>query len=246
MNDIGESIVELTELIIEEYVDEIKTTALGKIENFDPVNMRADVQLLNALEYGGEQHKAPLLQGCLVKFPNFGNIFIRHSYKKGDLVVVGFCHHSIDSIQIDGNVQEEQDLYRKHSIDDGVVLGGWKAENDDELQSTDVDGLLIENKANGSKIVFKDDGTIEVNNGSIISIKPSGEVKIEASTSVSVQSDKIEFKAGSSTLLVDNSGITATPQIESAKVLSNGVVLSTHTHPTGALGQPTLAPTPTP
>jgi hypothetical protein len=174
-------IIQLIDAKISKALRDVHTTALGKIISYDATTMRAEVQLLESIEFNGEHYASPIIPNCLVSYERTGDFYIRIPYKVGDKVVVGFCESSIDNVSYYGQAQN-QSVYRRHSEDDAIVLSGWRADIESKLSSDNIGDYLIYNTANNSKIVFKADGVVEINNGTSVVIGTDGTITTNATT----------------------------------------------------------------
>lgn len=177
----ADKIIQLIDIKIQKAINAIHTTSLGRIVSYDPINMRANVELLENIHFKGKFYKSPILIGCLVAYDECGSFYNRIPYSKGDKVLVGYCESSIDYIILDGD-NKNQIISRRHSEDDAVVLRGWKTENSDELLSDNINDVVWVNKNTGAKIAFKLDGEVEIDNGVNIKISPNGVVTTTATT----------------------------------------------------------------
>jgi len=175
-----DKIIKLIDLKINKALRSLHTMALGKIVKYDAKTMRAEVQLLENIEFNGVHYESPIIPNCLVSYEKCGDFYLRVPYKVGDKVVVGFCESSIDNVSYSGKAQN-QSVYRRHSEDDAIIIKGWKADLDSDLPSANSEDYLLYNAKNGSKVVFKTDGTLEVDNGTTVTISPSGTITTDAS-----------------------------------------------------------------
>lgn len=147
----------LIEGIAGDMVDDVHTSAIARIEAYDPVLMKAD---LTILQTGDEIFDVPV--GHL----NVGEFIIRPPYKIGDKVVVVFAESSIDEVVSTGE-QKESQAKEKHSITDAIVVSGlhtWET----ELPSEHENDLIIAKKDFSSKVVIKETGEVIVESDSNI------------------------------------------------------------------------------
>ncbi|HGH7180755.1 TPA: Gp138 family membrane-puncturing spike protein [Bacillus luti] len=143
----------------EKMVGGLNTCAIGEIENYDPVKLKADVRILP-----GET----LIKSVPVGIQQTAEFFIRMPYKRGDTVLVVFAQREIDNIMYEANNPASQ---RMLAVDDAVVVCGINLFTND-LPSEDADKLLIGEKSGGAtiaigegKIIMK--GIVEVNGSQI-------------------------------------------------------------------------------
>lgn len=147
---------------VEEYFDsyrtgligELNTIAIGEIERFDPIKMKADVMLLPEKE---------LILDVPVGTFQTKKFFIRIPYEKGDPVMVAFAQRDIDNIMHGGN---ESPSERMLSKDDAIVICGINrfkdslpAENTDKLVLAEKGGASV--AIGGGEIIL--DGNVKVN-----------------------------------------------------------------------------------
>jgi hypothetical protein len=78
-------------------------------------------------------------------------------YNAGDLIVVGFCQHSLEGT-IDKSEQAEPLSKDRYSIDDAIVLGNITTQYIDPYP----EDLSIIHKKTGNCIRFTQDGIIEI------------------------------------------------------------------------------------
>ncbi|NMB44743.1 MAG: hypothetical protein GX995_11535, partial [Clostridiales bacterium] len=97
----------------------INKCMLGKIENFNPTTMKADVIPLVKTQDGNK----PMLIEVPVSFMRAGPFVIRPPYKVGDIVLVAFADEDIDNVLLSGNISNPNST-RKHSLDDAIIVGG--------------------------------------------------------------------------------------------------------------------------
>ncbi|MEI5869244.1 Gp138 family membrane-puncturing spike protein [Bacillus albus] len=143
----------------EKMVGGLNTCAIGQIENYDPVKLKADVRILP-----GET----LIKSVPVGIQQTAEFFIRMPYKRGDTVLVVFAQREIDNIMYEANNPASQ---RMLAVDDAVVVCGINLFTND-LPAIDADKLLIGEKSGGAtiaigggKIIMK--GIVEVNGSQI-------------------------------------------------------------------------------
>ena len=130
-------------------VDGVHTSAIARIEAYDPVLMKAD---LTILQTGDEIFDVPV--GHL----NVGEFIIRPPYKVGDKVIVVFSENPIDEVISTGEEKKSQ-LKEKHDISDAMVVCGlhtWET----TLPSEHGNDLVIAKKDFSAKVVINEDGQV--------------------------------------------------------------------------------------
>lgn len=152
---------------------EINSCILAKIEKFDPVKLVADViPLTRMIDRTGEANQLSMLINIPVATIQTGNFIIRPPYKKGDIVVIVVADSDIEGTVLTGDISNPNTL-RKHSLDDGIIIGGFKALNNN-LPNEYTEDLVIADKDFKTKIVLKNNGDID--------IKAKGNLNLEGST----------------------------------------------------------------
>ncbi|HHT7186917.1 TPA: Gp138 family membrane-puncturing spike protein [Bacillus cereus] len=143
----------------EKMVGGLNTCAIGLIENYDPVKLKADVRILP-----GET----LIKSVPVVMQQTSEFYIRLPYKRDDPVLVVFAQREIDNIMYQANNPASQ---RMLAVDDALVVGGINFFTND-LPSENAEKLLIGEKFGGAtiaigggKIIMK--GIVEVNGSKI-------------------------------------------------------------------------------
>lgn len=136
---------------------ETNTCLIGRVENFDPVKMKADVQPL-VLDEKGEQ--LPMLVDVPVQLFRAGGFIIRPPYTKGDLVYVACAQHDIDDVIMTGRVSNQANT-RQHDLTDAVVIGGLHPFSED-LPAAHSEDMLIATESMSAKIVITKDGSINL------------------------------------------------------------------------------------
>lgn len=164
-------IINLINGMIQKSKNELHTFALGKIESFDTVNMRAEVYLLENIRYKNKYYPSNTIVDCLVQFPKTDSFYIRFPYKKGDKVAVAFCESNIAEIMLTGE-RTNQTLTRRHAEDDLVIIGGWISENNDiRCTSDNTKDIVIVNTKHNSMITFTEDNNINITNINNINVQ---------------------------------------------------------------------------
>lgn len=147
----------------------IFTGLLAKVESFNKQRRTAKVQPLAKIETSDGFKSLPVV--TLPVRTSFGdNTHIIPNFKRGDIVIlVGGLYPTTNSIK--GNF--EQDLSRKHSLENMVIIGGLY---DSTSMNSDVieDGLVICHEKSGARVVIKE-SQVKVKKGDTeILVKSSG------------------------------------------------------------------------
>lgn len=157
---------------------EINSCILAKIESFDPEKLTANViPMTRQLDRTGKTKELSMLINIPVATIQTENFIIRPPYKKGDIVVMVIADSDIEGTIITGEISDPN-TKRKHSLDDGIIIGGFKALNN-TLPSEHSEDLVIANKSFGTKVVLKSNGDVEIL-GNNIDVKAGSDIKVEA------------------------------------------------------------------
>lgn len=131
----------------------IFTGLLAKIESFDKKKLTAKVQPLAKIETAKGFKNLPVVT-LPVKTSLGDNYHLVPNYKKGDIVILlGGLYSTVNSSK--GNF--EQDLSRKHSLENMVIIGGLYSTKSFESDVIE-DGLVICHEKSKKKIVLKKSG----------------------------------------------------------------------------------------
>ena len=143
--------------------ESISVAATAKVTAFDKVKMTVNVQPLSKhLEHGKYESQPPILQVPVVCLRSGGFIF-RPWIKVGDVGVILYLDHDIDST-VTGGKEAEPLTERNHSATDSVFLGAIVSgsyEVPDELSET----CHVIAKEDGSIYVAVTDEKVAVKNG---------------------------------------------------------------------------------
>jgi hypothetical protein len=196
---------------------------IGRIESFDKVKMRADIQPLLEYKISGQTNSVrfAVIGDVPVQFLHAGGFYIRPDYRQGDLVWVAYSTFSIEAglNNIFDDVSTGTFSRESASVVAGIAPEKWTAP---ELFNKD--GLIIGHK-DGKVNLQVTEGGVNI----LGSVNIEGNVKVKG---------KIDLNGN-----MDVSGTVAAAEIEAAKEVSAmnmtmPVKLSTHQHPTAALGPP--------
>lgn len=108
----------------DELLESICVAAIVKIVDFDPKDMTVDVQPLSKhLVEDGVYESQPQILGVPVACTKCGGFITRPWIKKGDVGLVVYLDHDIDSV-LSGGKEAEPQTDRTHSTSDAVFIGG--------------------------------------------------------------------------------------------------------------------------
>lgn len=140
-------------------VGELYTTALARIEAYNPTQNKADISLLP---------DGDLIKSVPVAIQQTSEFYVRMPYERGDLVLVCFSQRDIDPVLYDnGKIPSERML----AMDDAIVVAGINPFND-PLPAADAGKLVIGQKDGLAKITMGGGeinltGKVKVNGGEI-------------------------------------------------------------------------------
>ena len=139
-------------------MNNMNTFALAKIIEIDNSILEASVELIAHTEFGDSYSENPTINVVpIMPVFNSSSFFINAPYNIGDLVIVGFCQHSLEGT-IDEVEQIEPLSKDKYSLDDAIILGNITAQYTDQFP----DDLSIIHKESGNYLRFTKDGSIEI------------------------------------------------------------------------------------
>lgn len=232
-------LISVVENMIKKDRQELHTFALGKIESFDPIKMRAEVYLLENIRHDNKFYQSQTIVDCLVKFPKTESFYIRIPYKKGDKVAVAFCESNMADIIITGD-RTNQNMTRRHSEDDLVVIGGWISGGENTVGSNANDIVIVNSKHN-SMITFTEDNNLILTN--IKDIQAQCETATIDANNTTINSETTINGKTTINGSLDVSGIIKAPTVNAGSSLTvAGKEQKGHTHTTTKEGQPTSPP----
>lgn len=106
----------------------VSVAALVKVVAFNPDKMTVDVQPLSKRLDGGEYHTQPQILALPVAATKSGGFVFRPWIKAGDVGLVVYIDHDIDSVVASGQ-EAEPNTERNHSPSDAVFIGGIVTSN---------------------------------------------------------------------------------------------------------------------
>ena len=215
-------IQQISEPDLENILDTLKTKIfyelnchrIGTIQAFDPISQTATVQFIdkqvqNAFSIQERLFDLAPVTDCPVVIVSGGGGFVNTPIQVGDECVVLFNDRDIDLWLATGGVQKPN-TKRTHSWSDAIVLVGvFSAVR--ALQNYDATSLGLQYK--NSKILIKQDGSIEIDAQSNITINSNGSkiaIKNTATDLKTILTQKIAndnaFLTALSTALQNNTG----------------------------------------
>lgn len=203
--------------------ESICVAAVVQVTEFDEAKMTVNVQPLSKhLENGQYESQPPILKVPIACTHCAGFIF-RPWYKKGDVGVVVFLDHDMDSA-VSGGKESEPLTERNHSMTDAIFIGGIVA-GDYSAQGMPSKSILLA-ADDGSKYVSVQQDKITLAND-------------KGSTYVTVASGEIQMKG--KVKIIGDVEVTGSVKATGDVVASSSISLTSHTHP-GCRGGSTGAP----
>lgn len=126
----------------------LNTCTMAEIVSFDPVGMKADIELLPGRD---------LVQSVPVAAIRSGGFFVRVPFLKGDTVLVVFSQRDIDGV-IYGELETTE---RMLAIDDAIIVGGITLQSK-PLPGANAADLVIGKMDMSAKIVLTAAGGVEI------------------------------------------------------------------------------------
>lgn len=139
-------------------MNNINTIALAKIIEVDSSVLEASIELIAHTDFKGMYSKNPVINAVpIMPIFNSSSFFINAPYNSGDLVIIGFCQHSLEGT-IDETEQIEPKSKDRYSLDDAVILGNITSQFTDPYS----EDLSILHKESGNYMRFTKNGNIEI------------------------------------------------------------------------------------
>lgn len=213
------------------YMKDVHTALPAKIVEFDAVEQKAKVQLLIKRIFKGEEQdkelEIPPLINVPVWFPKVQGFSITMPIQPEDECVVIFSERSIDKWFKFGGSQPPND-FRLHSLSDGMCFVGISS-IPNVVENYNTDNFQIRNAEGDTIIDISPDKVITLDaNGVSITINQDGNITMEASTQVTVNTPLAEF---SDNVLINGDLEVVGSTTLSSTVTSNGTDISdTHSH----------------
>ena len=136
----------------------INTLALAKIIEVNNSNLEASIKLISMNEFHGEYLDDEIIQYVpIMPIFNSSSFFVNAPYNVGDLVVVGFCQHSLEGT-IDEKEPVEPVSKDQYSQDDAMIMGNITA----KCQNNSPGDFTITHKESGNYIKIDSGGAIKI------------------------------------------------------------------------------------
>lgn len=185
--------------VIEDTIDakllDLHTCMPAKVVKVDVTKAQCDVQPLFKRKYGdGEIVKLPVITNVPISFYRAGKCFISLPVHVGDLVELRFAERSLDVWLSKGGEIEPID-YRKFDLSDAVAYPGLYPFTDPPVGAT------------ANDLIIKNDTTV-------ITVKPSGEVEVQASSAIKLLSNLIELSGNSDAIALASKVMTELQKIQ--------------------------------
>jgi len=215
-------------LAIEKYMDNMRVALPGLIHDFDPLRQTATVKPAIKEQIKGEWLALPLLPDVPVQFPKAGGFSITFPVRNGDECLIVFNDMCIDSWWQSGDIQTQLEK-RRHDLSDAVAILGITSVPK-AINNFSVNSMQIRNVA-GDTVIDIIDGRIALT-ARQIDVNCEN-INVKASSGASIKSPNI---------LLDGEVRVTGDVIGDQDVIASQVSLVTHTHISGAEGEPTSQP----
>lgn len=144
---------------LESRLCDVHTSIPGRIASYDAATQRANIQpIIKKKLRDGRSFSMPVITDVLVIFPSAGGGLLSFPAKQGDTGLLTFCERSIDQWATGDEDEAEPHSNHKHSYIDAVFHPGLYRYNNTK-KADPVNTVL---KFAGNKIIFKPDGSIEI------------------------------------------------------------------------------------
>ncbi len=141
-----------------ETLNNINTLALAKIIEINNQKLEASIQLIAKSEFKSSyREEGNVYTVPIVPIFNSTIFFINAPYQVGDLVIVGFCQHSLEGT-IDMKEQTEPLSKDQYSQNDAIILGNITAQYINKFP----EDFSIVHKNTGNHIRILSTGNVEI------------------------------------------------------------------------------------
>lgn len=216
---------------------ELNTSIVGHIAAFEPSTQMAQAQIgVVGLDAQGNSFTHAVIIECPVQFTGGNQFHIEHQIDAGDECIILFSQRCIDAWLANGGIAE-QPFVRFNDKDDAMIIVGLRSQPN-AISDFQNNGIVLRDKNRGTYVWLKNDGSIELVNG-------SGFIKLEAGGTVDINGVKI-MPDGSMTTpstIVASGAVTAPSFTASGggsmtagsitstgDVTAGGISLTSHTH----------------
>lgn len=200
----------------------------GYVLAFDPSTQLAQVQIgIVGTDEDGTFNHSPIIQ-CPVHFSGGADWSTEHKIESGDEGMIYFSQRCADAWLQTGGVAQNP-IMRFHDKQDAFLLPGFRSKPN-AISDFQNNGVRLRNSDASFYAWLKDDGTIELSNGSgYITLSSSGEVDINGFI-ISVDGAAESPVSVTAPAIIGTTSVTA-PTVSAATSLTvNGVEQSEHTH----------------
>ena len=212
------------------------------IEEYDFTTQKASVQIdIKELFDNETSIDYPVISDVPVIFPRSGGASLTMPVKRGDNCLVMFLDRDLTAWAL-GASKKKPNSQRMHDLNDAVIVMGLNPLSTKSLATNNTDLLIT---YDGSSIVLKPNGAIDINSAKALNIKAENVVinctnaNIKASGEINTEAPKFKqkgdfliegnFEVSGSSALEGNVSCTSTIQGESIQT-NSGIDLATHKH----------------
>lgn len=154
------------------YTDHNHNCMLAKVKRFDHKKMKAEVIPLTKYvsKNGTVERRKPLIE-VPVSFMYANGFFIRPPLVSGDLVVLIISDEDMDKVLMSGE-EEEPNTSRKNDLSDAIVVACWQRFTEElPIADSNEKDLVISSKSRAFSLIIKENGKIEVESNSEVTVK---------------------------------------------------------------------------
>lgn len=210
LNDVIEQIIDHK---TSELVENIHTILPGRITAVDFENGYCDCEVTVKRWLIDKYEKFPQLIQVILDYDVAGDWEITKGRQKGDLVWLGFSEFAFDTVVNNSNLENPVSR-EKFGLNAPVILGSYKLDSKKFAKENSAD-LKISNPKNGTILLLKNNGDIEITAGSS-STKIISNVEIQGKLTV--------------TESVTTPVVTATKKTETKQLIIDGKDYIEHAH----------------
>lgn len=205
---------------IKDFENKFYTSIPAVVDSYDPLECTINAQIsISDIDTDGVIRIPPILDRVPLLLPSTGSSAITFPVKKGDKIILHFCHSNIETFFTQNkenfeNVTDPRTL-RKHDINDCFATLGLRTYDDTVIKR---DGTL-DIYHNNSRITISEDGKLEIEiknpdtgvdsnidietsgeiivsndkEGSNITLKANGDISVDTKAKFSVDNGTVEL-----------------------------------------------------
>ncbi len=227
---------------IKSAIKELHTSIPGIIQEFDPVTQfaKVDIAIKRIKASDGSEVQINPIVNVPVYFQRSGGFEITFPILKGTECWVHFSERSLDNWKRFGEIRRPIDL-RFHDYQDAFAVPCVTSQKN-KIESFDNENVVIKNKNgdNTSTITMKQTGETEVK---VVGASKTVTLTLNTDGTITVGAESVTFSGDINAANINVTGdVRAKGEVEAGPD-GTSVKVTTHMHPTAALGPPS-SPTP--